>query len=300
MLTAARTDKGEGTMTEYSIWALEYVQLPDYPDSSLVYGAPGGSRLLPFYYFVLQRGDHVALVDAGFIDNAYGREKIDLHGMVGFADAGTVMARIGLTPEDVDDILVTHHHFDHVSGVDYFPNARVWIQQSEVASYKTKIGSPPRLEWLSYGLDPETGDSLDRIAAEGRLKLVEGVAEVFPGVEVRPAFDTHTAGSQYVVIDDVEGETPWVFPGDVACVYENLGGVDGKNPLIPVGLATGSQECCLRSTDEMLTVAHDDIDQVLPMHDVRIWERYPSVQHEDGLHVAEVHLARGVESRLNK
>ena len=285
-------------MSEYSIWALEYVQLADYPDSALIYGAPGGARLLPFYYFVVQNGDHVALVDAGFVDNAYGREKINLHGMVGFADARTVMERIGLTPDDVDDILVTHHHFDHVSGVEYFQRARVWIQTSEVESYKAKIASPKRLEWLSYGLDPQTGEMLERIAADGRLKLVEGPTQVFAGVEVRPAFDTHTAGSQYVVIED--GERPWVFPGDVACVYENLGGVDGKAPLIPVGLATGSQECCLRSVDEMLTIAHDDIDRVLPMHDVRIWERYPSVQYEDGLHVAEIHLAPAVQSRIDR
>ena len=183
--------------------------------------------------------------------------------------------------------------------MDYFPNARVWIQQVEIDSYATKMGSPPRLEWLTYGLDPESGASLERLAADGRLKKVDGVTQIAPGIEVRPAFDTHTAGSQYIVIDNGD-EKPWVFPGDVCCVYENLGGEDGKSPLVPVGLATGSQECCLRSTDEMLTVALDDIDRVLPMHDERLWARYPSVQFEDGLHAAEIYLAPGVETRIGK
>ena len=284
-------------MADYSIWALEYVQLPGYPDTALIYGATEGTRMLPFYYFVLQHGDHVALVDCGFKDNEYGLEKIELHGMTGFSAPEKILARIGLAPQDVRDIIVTHHHFDHVGGLDYFPNARVWIQRREVDSWMHKFGAVPRLRWLAYGLDPDTGAALARVGGDGRLRLVDGVADVLPGVQVRPAFDTHTAGSQYIVIDAADG-TPWVLPGDVACVYENIGGPDGKDPMVPVGLATGSQECCLRSTDEMLTVANDDITRVLPMHDVRLWDRYPTVQHDNGLHVAEITLAPRVPSRL--
>lgn len=286
-------------MPDYSMWALEFVQLPNYPDSALVYGATEGARMLPFYYIVLRSENHIALIDSGFANNEFGQGMIDSYGMVGFSAPEKIMPRVGLAPEDVQDIIVTHHHFDHAGGLGYFPNARVWIQRRDVDNWMAKYGAPPRLRWLENGLDPETAAVLAKIGGQGRLRLVEGVADVLPGVQVRPAFDTHTAGSQYVVVETSEG-TPWVFPGDVAYVYDNIGGLDGKGMMIPIGLAQGSQECCVRSTDEMLTAANDDITRVIPSHEVRLWERYPSIQYDDGLHVGEIALAPGVQSRIGK
>jgi len=285
-------------VVDYSIWALEFAVLPAYPNSALVYGATEGNRVLPFYYFVVQSEDRVILIDSGFSDNDFCREACAAYGVEGFKAPAEVMPRIGLTPEDVDTIIVTHHHWDHVSGVPYFPNANVYIQQRDVDNWMAKWNAGPRLSWLSGGLDPDTGADLAKIDGDGRLRLVEGTTPVAPGIEVRPAFDTHTAGSQYILLEASDG--PWVFPGDVAYVYDNIGGEDGTEPMVPIGLGQGNQECCVRSTDEMLTVAGDDVSRVLCSHEVRIWEKYPSIQFEDGQHVAEIALAPGVPSRINK
>jgi N-acyl homoserine lactone hydrolase len=253
--------------------------------------------VLPFYYLVLQRHDRILMVDCGFADNAYGRGMIATHGVTGFSAPEKTLARIGLAPADVQDIVLTHHHFDHAGGLGYFPNAQAWIQRREVDSWMAKWCAPPRLHWLREGLDPDSGATLAGLGGEGQLHLLDGAAEIAPAVQVRPAYDTHTEGSQYVVIDRSD-DTRWVVPGDVAYVYENIGGLHGKEPMIPVGLAQGSQERCLRSTDEMLTLAGDDVDRVLPMHEVRLWDRFPSTRFEDGLHVAEIALAPGEPSRL--
>lgn len=286
-------------MTDYSIWALEFATLSTYPNSALVYGETEGTRVLPFYYFVLQSEDRVILVDAGFSDNEFCAEAAVAYGVTGFTPPAEVMSRIGLSPEDVDTIIVTHHHWDHVSGVTYFPNADVYIQKRDVDNWEAKwtaASAGTRLSWLSGGLDPATGADLAAIDADGRLKLVEGRTPVAPGIEVRPAFDTHTAGSQYIVLEASDG--PWVFPGDVAYVYDNIGGEDGTGPMVPIGLGQGNQECCVRSTDEMLTVAADDVNRVLCSHEVRIWGKYPSIQLDDGLHIAEITLAPGASSRI--
>jgi N-acyl homoserine lactone hydrolase len=289
----------EATMTpEYSIWALEFAQLPGYPDSALLYGVTEGSRMLPFVYWVLRSEDHVVLVDCGWNENQYCQDMIELYGIQGFTLPQTILARVGLTPEDVDTILVTHHHFDHVSGVRYFPNATVYIQRRDVANWFDKWGAPTRQRWLVNGLDPDTADDLAAVGGEGRLRLVEGVHDVLPGIQLRPAFDTHTAGSQYIVVQSGDEGPPWVFTGDAANVYDNIGGPDGTGPMHPVGLAQGSQECCIRVADEMLTTAGDDIGRVIPSHEVRLWDRFPSEAYEDGLHVAEIVLAAGVPSRL--
>jgi N-acyl homoserine lactone hydrolase len=283
-------------MTDYSIWALEFSVLPSYPDAALVYGKLEGSRTLPFYYFAVQSEDRLILVDSGFSDNDFCSEQCQLYGVEGFQPPKVVMGRIGLRPEDVDDIIITHHHWDHVSGVPYFPNARVWIQQRDVDNWMAKWGAGERLSWLCGGLDPNTGADLARIGGENRLRLVDGVADVAPRISVHPAFDTHTAGSQYIVLE--AGDGPWVFPGDVAYVYDNIGGPEGDQPMVPIGLGQGNQECCVRLTDEMLTVAGNDIRRVLCSHEVRLWDRYPTKVWEDGLHIAEIALAPGAPSRI--
>jgi len=285
-------------MADYSIWALEFSQLPGYPEPALVYGATEGSRMLPFYYCVLQGEDHIVLIDSGFSDNEFCREQMELYGIPVFFRPDKIMARVGLRPEDVGTIIITHHHFDHISGVPYFPNATIYIQRREVDNWMAKWGAAPRLRWLVGGLDPGTAAVLAKAGGEGRLRLVEGVADVLPGIQVLPAFDTHTAGSQYVVVESSDGGDPWVFTGDAAYLYDNIGGLDGDGPMVPVGLAQGSQECCVRVADQMLTAAGNNIRRVVPSHEVRIWDRFPSKQHEDGLHVAEIALAPGVSSRL--
>jgi len=285
-------------MHDYSIWALELAQIPGYPDPALVYGKLDGARMVPFYYFVLQSDDRLILIDSGFSDSDFVSKQAELYGVRAFSPPDKIMARIGLRPEEVDTILVTHHHWDHISGLPYFPNATVYIQRREVENWMAKWTAPPRQKWLCTGLDPDTGAELARIGAEGRLRLVEGVADVAAGIQLRPAFDTHTAGSQYIVLKSSDGGGPWVFPGDLAYVYDNIGGYDGVDEHRPVGLAQGNMECCVRSTDEILTAANDNIARVLCSHEVRLWDRYPSKEFDDGLHAGEIFLAEGVASRI--
>jgi N-acyl homoserine lactone hydrolase len=53
------------------------------------------------------------------------------------------------------------------------------------------------------------------------MSYVDGAAAIEPGRAVRPAFDTHTAGSQVVAVSN-EADGEWVFAGDNVYSYENL------------------------------------------------------------------------------
>jgi N-acyl homoserine lactone hydrolase len=287
-------------MSDYSIWMVEYARVDEYPVGALLYGAHNaGTRVLPFTYAVLQSKDHTVLVDVGLGWNDFTKEMAGVYGIVGWAGPETILARVGIAPEDVDTIILTHHHFDHVTALGSFPNAEVVIQRRELQSFMDKLGTPPRLSWLAGGLDPCTPGLFAKVASEGRMRIVDGPADILPGLSVRPAFDTHTAGSQYVMVSTSEGG-PRILSGDAVLVYENLLGFDGDGVLVPIGLGQGGQERSVRVMDEMLTLVDDDVYRIVPNHDVALWERFPSVAYDDGHHVAEISLADGAESRLRQ
>ncbi len=57
----------------------------------------------------------------------------------------------------------------------------------------------------------------------GKLTLLDGESEILPGLRAVPAHDTHTAGSQYVTIEN-DRDGRWLLAGDNCYVYENFTG----------------------------------------------------------------------------
>ncbi|MFG1708771.1 MBL fold metallo-hydrolase [Nonomuraea sp. M3C6] len=99
------------------------------------------------------------------------------------------LAAAGVTPAEIGTVILTHLHSDHASGAvadggPAFENARYVLQQAE--------------------LEAARGPMLDQVVAaiKGQLQVVEGDAEVAPGVRVHFA-PGHTPGHQIVRVGDV-------------------------------------------------------------------------------------------------
>ena len=56
------------------------------------------------------------------------------------------LAAKGLKPEDVDVVVLTHLHFDHIGNTDLFTNARFIVQRSEISM----LISPPKFATFYY------------------------------------------------------------------------------------------------------------------------------------------------------
>jgi glyoxylase-like metal-dependent hydrolase (beta-lactamase superfamily II) len=113
------------------------------------------------------------------------------------------LATLGVTPEDVDVVLLTHLHTDHVGwsvvgGRPYFPNARY------VA---------PKVDHdIIEELNPRIRDEiLAPLASTGQLDLVDGRVRLGPGVTTMPT-PGHTPGHTSVVLES--GDDTVVFSGD--------------------------------------------------------------------------------------
>jgi glyoxylase-like metal-dependent hydrolase (beta-lactamase superfamily II) len=285
-------------MSTYSLWVLEYAFAAEYPLSGLLYGAHNqGIVKLPYCYAVIKGGGRTALVDVGYNYKDYGKTLADRFGVVNWRDPKTVLAEVGVSPEDVDTVFVTHAHFDHFGNVEDFPNARFYIQEREFSKWLWALTLPKRFSWLQGALDP--GDMLRaaQLAASGRLELVDGdIENVIPGVDLFAAPDTHTFGSQFIRVRNNGESDPWIFGGDLTYLFENAEGRDGDGTMIPVGLAAGSQLNLLLTTDRMLQLVDNEPRRIIPVHEERLVDEFPSRITGEGLHVVEIAVGAGEKS----
>jgi N-acyl homoserine lactone hydrolase len=294
----------EGVVTAYSIWVMEYAWVANYHLSGLIYGAHNqGHRKLPYGYVLIKGQGQAALVDVGYNHKAYGEVLAHTYGVENWHPPRTVLAECGIAPEDVTSIFITHAHFDHMGNIEDFPKARFYLQERELSKWVWAMSLHRRFRWLMLGIDPaDIMRSVD-LARQGRLVAVDGDREdVLPGIDIHPAFDTHTWGSMYVhVRNDLarNSANSWIFAGDLVYTYENLCGTETEDPqYIPVGLATGSQWNLIQASEAMVKAAGGNCYRVIPVHEERLRDLYPSRITKTGLRITELALADGEPSRV--
>jgi glyoxylase-like metal-dependent hydrolase (beta-lactamase superfamily II) len=217
-----------------------------------------------------------------------------------------VLAGVGLSPADVDTVFISHAHFDHFGNVEDFPKATFYIQEREIAKWVWAMSLPDRLRWMMVAIDP--GDVIRGVdlARQKRLVCIDGSLEnVLPNIDLHVAYDSHTYGSMWVnVRNDGKSQSSdaWVLAGDLVYVFENIEGpgavVDVDQMYVPVGLAVGSQENLVMATESMMKSVGYEARRVIPIHEERLKDRFPSRITADGLRISEICLGDGEKSRV--
>lgn len=91
---------------------------------------PGGdeNKEIPIILsvFLVKVGQKNILVDAGCAD-------LPGFTLYDFRPATQALKEQGTDPGEITDVIITHAHHDHAQCVRDFPNARVWVQESEYA-----------------------------------------------------------------------------------------------------------------------------------------------------------------------
>jgi len=286
-------------MAEWSAWMLEYANFFEHPASRSLYGTGYDERIyFPFGYVLIEGEGHLALIDTGFdpgstFINGFLHEST----VSGSRSAREVLAKVDVDPSEIDTVFLTHAHFDHMGNLAVFPNATVWLQARELEQIDLALSRGERFAALTEALDPADLLTLEQVRIDGRLRLAEGeVHDALPGVDLIPAFDSHTNGSQLVVVRS--GTESWVMTGDNAYSYRNVETTPEHPGYIGVGYGTGSLWRSLEVIDEMLQIAGDSSRLMIP-HEGETFARFPSWRWaEDGLAVAELRLAPGHRSRV--
>ena len=125
------------------------------------------------------------------------------------------LARHGVSPDEVDLVVLTHLHMDHCGTstrildgqlMPTFPRAQYWVQRREWEDAHHP-NERTRATYLSANLNP--------IEASGQLCLLNGDANITRGVRVAVA-PGHTAGMQAIVVEPPGSGQVVVFLSDLA------------------------------------------------------------------------------------
>lgn len=242
----------------FDVYAVRYASIP-FRVSGLIAGADTSRRIdIAMMVWLLEGPDNRnILVDAGF-------HRADLVRRWKPADYSTpaeAVARAGVKPEDITDVIISHVHWDHLDGIDLFPKARVWIQRDEFTYHLDSTGAVK-----DRAIDAADAKVLAAIAREGRLVLVDGDAqEIIPGITVYTG-GKHTFASQFATVKASFGTV--VIASDNVYLYENL----AKHLPIAQTLDAASN---LRAQERMVTLASDP-RFIVPGHDPEVFIRFPS------------------------
>ncbi|MGB6453324.1 MAG: MBL fold metallo-hydrolase [Streptosporangiaceae bacterium] len=154
-----------------------------------------GEARLPIGCFVL-RGEQNLLIDTGLGPVDHGGE-----GTLVGGNLLSQLAALGLEPEDIDIVALSHLHLDHAgtvgdveTGQPTFPNATLLLGRDEWAAFVVADKAPAPL--ASY-----VRQALLDLDGRGMVQLVDGDVDVFPGLR-RIATPGHTPGHSVYVVED--------------------------------------------------------------------------------------------------
>jgi len=212
---------------------------------------------LDYFVWVLQRGSAKILVDTGF-----GQEAATRRGRQLLRSPAGSLRLLGIDPAAIEDVILTHLHFDHAGTLGDFPRARFHVQDREVA-YATGRGMSHGLLRIPFDL-PDVLEMVRNVYAE-RVIFHDGDDELLPGLHLYRV-GGHSAGLQILRVWTRRG---WVvLASDASHLYANFEG--GR--VFPV--VYNVQE--VLEGYRLLYRLAESPDHIVPGHDPLVMQYYPA------------------------
>ena len=271
----------------WDVHVIEFARSRQQRMAGLIHGAPPDEvHDLPFSFVLARGGDRTVLCDTGFMREGSGEAMSVKFDVPSWISPVRMLAELGVTPDDVTDIVLSHAHFDHMGSIGKFPKARLHIQKRELLSWHEAMALPREFGFLTAIINPDDLRAAFDAAVEHRLNLVDGdVDDLLPGLHVRLG-PGHTMGQQFIVLDTARGRL--VVSGDCVYARRNLCGHNHDGVYVPLTNAIGAAWDQLKTIDRINKAIEGDLDRLVILHDAERWKGRPVVREVEGFRIVRV------------
>jgi glyoxylase-like metal-dependent hydrolase (beta-lactamase superfamily II) len=199
MASVARANSAEPVEGQIKLWRLDCgtldVDLADFSDTGLY---AGERRTLAASCYLIRNGDRFLLWDTG-LDGALTGKPRDAQGSELRERLVPQLARIGVEPENITYLGISHYHYDHTGQAADFPNATLLIGKKDFEVVKAREQLKPRFApWLSAAAKVEELAGDKDVFGDGKVTIL-----MLPG---------HTPGHSALLVRLASG--PVLLSGD--------------------------------------------------------------------------------------
>jgi glyoxylase-like metal-dependent hydrolase (beta-lactamase superfamily II) len=219
-----------------------------------------------YYIWVVKGPTETILVDTGVGMTVAADRKLK-----GYVNPVDVAARIGVKPNDVTKVVITHMHWDHVGGMEMMPKAypkAVFYVQKREYDFWTKHPVAKR-KIFAGGADPLAYKLMQEMEGSPRLQIVNGDVNISPGLDIMLG-PGHTIGTQSLAVTTAKGTA--VVASDCGHLARNF---KEDTPSILITDLIGWME-----TYDKVRAKASSVDLCFPGHDAGMLLNYPKVAED--------------------
>lgn len=200
------------------------------------------------------------VVDTGFDDAMAAKRKRKLGKPIAEG-----LKTIGIDAGKVENVIVSHLHYDHTGNYDLFPRARYHLQDVEMG-YAT--GRHMCHDHLRIPFEEEDVVAMVRKVFAGRVTFHDGVDQIVPGITVHKV-GGHSKGLQCIRVKTRRGYV--VLAADATHLYSHI----EQGRIFPITFHIGE---VLEGYDTIKKLAGGSMSHVIPGHDPLVLDRYPAAK----------------------
>ena len=255
------------SLPEYAVYAIRYGHKNDRSRRENFIVPPGppdthdGQMPIDYFVWAIVGEGRTIVVDTGFDHAEAARRGRELTRL-----PREGLALLGIDSHTVEDVIITHLHYDHAGTLSDFPQAKFHIQDLEM-QYTT--GRYMQYEAFRYAYTVDHVTALVRKLYQDQVVFHDGDEELWPGISVHH-IGGHTMGIQAVRVHTRRG---WlVLASDASHFYENM---EAHAPF-PIVYNVADM---LEGHAKLHRLA-DSQQLVIPGHDPQVMQRYPAPNKE--------------------
>lgn len=242
----------------HQIYAVRYAHHDRRSPENFLHGDPR-DVLQPLAYFVwaIVGPSGTFVVDTGFDTGMAARR-----GRTIVRPVQEGLLAMNIAADTVEQIIVTHLHYDHCGNHDLFPRARYHLQDVEMAYSTGRCMGHAEMR-IPFEVDDVV--AMVRKVFAGRVVFHQGADQIAPGITVHH-IGGHSKGLQCVRVKTQRGHV--VLASDASHLYDHF--TDRR--VFPI---TYSVADTLEGYSTLRTLA-DSLDHIIPGHDPQVLSRYPA------------------------